>query len=165
MSDGTWMTYADLATLRGINHASAFKLALRRRWRRQKNNTGQMTVFVPSAWSDTSQDNAHDVSHQAEAFEAALAAVREAHAGETATLREQLAAANGRVDRAEAGREAERERADTLRDRLAAAEAAAEQARAQVEAARERADAAELAEAARRSAGVLARLRAAWRGE
>ena len=56
-------------------------------------------------------------------------------------------------------------RADALRDQLVAAEAAAEQARADAEAARDREDAADRADTARRSSGLLARLRAAWRGE
>jgi chromosome segregation ATPase len=158
MSDGTWMTYADLAALRGINHASAFKLALRRKWRRQKNNTGQMTVFVPSAWSDTSQDNAHDVSHQAETFQAALVAVREAHASETATLREQLAVANSRADQAVVDRrqvearadQAEADRRQAEADRGAAI-ALADQTVALLRDAVARADRAEAAVAADRS--------------
>jgi hypothetical protein len=109
------------------------------------------------------------------------------------TLREQLAAANNRADqaeadrrqfearadRAEAGREAEREhavraeqgrdseraRADALRDRLASAEIAVEQAQRQAQTAQDDAERLREADAARRSAGVLARLRAAWRGE
>jgi chromosome segregation ATPase len=98
-----------------------------------------------------------------------------------------------RADRAEQGREGERARADALRDRIEAmqeqlAEAEAEgaasdveianltaqlkQARAEAQAAQiaqseVEADAAELrqAEAERRARGLLARLRAAWRGE
>ena len=112
MSDGAWMTYSDLAKLRGINSASAFKLALRRKWRRQKNNMGQMTVFVPATWSDTSQDNAHDASHQGETFETALTAIREAHAGEITALRERAVTAERRTDQAEAARQAAEARAD-----------------------------------------------------
>jgi hypothetical protein len=79
----------------------------------------------------------------------------------------------------------ERTRADALRDRIeaiaaqiAAAEAASDvemanltaqlkraRARAEAQAAQDRAAEAERADAARRSAGVLARLRAAWRRE
>jgi DNA repair exonuclease SbcCD ATPase subunit len=91
-----------------------------------------------------------------------------------------------RADRAESSRDTERSRADELRDRLddlgskldgAQAELAtamdlAEQATAEREAAQiaqgeAEADAAELrqAEAERRARGVLARLKAAWRGE
>ncbi len=113
MSDGTWMTYAELAALRRINQASAFKLALRHRWRRQKNNTGQMTVFVPSAWSDTSQDNAHDMSRQTEEFRAGPTAIAVGVLeAAVSTLREQLAAANDRADQAEANRRAAEGRAD-----------------------------------------------------
>jgi hypothetical protein len=51
------------------------------------------------------------------------------------TLRDQLAAANGRADRPEAGREAERERADDLAGRLANARAELAAAQGQAEAA------------------------------
>jgi hypothetical protein len=155
MSDGTWMTYAELAALRRINQASAFKLALRRRWRRQKNNTGQMTVFVPSAWSDTSLDDAHDMSRRTEAFRGdptdltrAISALEAA----VSALRDQLAAANGRADRAEAGREAERERANDLAGRLADAQAELAAAQSQAEAATARAMAAMQADLAKAEA-------------
>jgi hypothetical protein len=146
MSDGTWMTYAELAALRRINQASAFKLAFRHRWRRQKNNTGQMTVFVPSAWSDTSQDNAHDMSRQTEAFRGdptdltrAVSALEAA----VSTLRDQLVVASGRADRAEVGREAERARADRAEAATDAANSRADGAEARADRAEARADRAE----------------------
>jgi hypothetical protein len=79
--------------------------------------------------------------------------------------------ASGRT-RAEQGRDSERTRADALADQvyvmeahLAEAERAAEQARRQAKEAQDRADAAARADTARRQAGLVARLRAAWRGE
>jgi hypothetical protein len=175
LSDGTWMTYADLAKLREINQASAFKLALRHRWRRQKTNTGQMTVFVPSAWSDTSQDNAHDVSRQNEAFQAALAAVREVHAREISALREMAETAERRADQAEAdrraavaladqtvllltdavsradqaeqGREAARKRAHELANRMFVVQGAADRAEAEAGDLRRQVEAAQIAQA------------------
>jgi hypothetical protein len=131
-----------------------------------------MTVFVSSAWLDPSQDNARDVSHQADAFEAALTAIREAHAGETAALRERADGAERRAAQAEQGRDAERARADALRDRIEAmqvqlgAEAeAAVQARRQAQAAQDNAEILREADAARKGRGRLARVLAAWRGE
>jgi chromosome segregation ATPase len=144
MSDGTWMTYAELAALRRINQASAFKLALRRRWRRQKNNTGQMTVFVPSAWSDTSQDNPADI-RTVSALETAVS-----------TLREQLAAANDRADQAESDRRAAEGRADQADADRRAAIALTDQTVALLTDAVARADQAEQGrEAARTRADVL----------
>jgi hypothetical protein len=84
-----------------------------------------------------------------------------------------------RADRAESSRDAERSRADELRERLddlgnklsdAQAELATSQDQAeaaQIGQSEAEADAAELrqAEAERRARGLLARLRAAWRGE
>ena len=37
-SEGRWMTYAELAQLRGIDKQSAARLTFRRRWRRQKSH-------------------------------------------------------------------------------------------------------------------------------
>ncbi len=98
----------------------------------------------------------------------------------------QAEAVVARAERAEAGRDAERARADALADRmhvlqaeLVAAETAAGQARTDAQAAErahaeasvsllalsEQLDAYEVEATARRGRGVLARLRAAWRGE
>jgi hypothetical protein len=41
------MTYAELGQLRGINTASAKRLASRRKWRRQPGNDGTARVAVP----------------------------------------------------------------------------------------------------------------------
>jgi hypothetical protein len=151
MADGRWLTYAELAKLRGIDRASAFKLALRHRWRRQKNNAGHMTVFVPSSFidqRDASEGNGYDLSH---AFETALAAIREAHAGELAALRE-------RVDMSRA-------LSDRLERDLAAARTATDTARSDARTAQERADALRQRESAWWGQGRWARLRAAWRGQ
>jgi hypothetical protein len=47
-ADGTWLTYAELAALRGIDRQSAARLTFRRHWRRQKDNRGTVRVFVPT---------------------------------------------------------------------------------------------------------------------
>jgi chromosome segregation ATPase len=69
-----------------------------------------------------------------------------------------LAEADGRADRAEQALAGERNRADMLRDRLEAAEQAHGKAT-------QAADELRQAEAARKGRGLVARLRAAWRGE
>ena len=48
--DGRWLSYADLAAMRGIDKPSAMKLALRHQWRRRKDNCGWMQVYVPGEW-------------------------------------------------------------------------------------------------------------------
>jgi hypothetical protein len=80
--------------------------------------------------------------------------------------------AEARADRAEATVTGERQRADVLRDRIdamqaqvAAAEAAAEQGRVGAQAAQDAAEALRRTDDARKATGLVARLRAAWRGE
>ena len=92
-----------------------------------------------------------DTPDNAAAFAAALAAVREAHAGEAAALREHLERAEKRVEELLAGHEL------TMR-RVADADARAQAAQQAVEEFRR-------LEEARKARGRLARLRAAWRGE
>ena len=84
----------------------------------------------------------------AAAFDAALTAVREAHAGETAAMRDRIEVMQVALDRAEAGRDAERVRADALADearvmqaKLATAEVVVDQARRDAQATQDRADA------------------------
>ena len=170
------MTYAELAEARGIDKASALKLAFRHKdWPRRKNNRGQMQVCVPPDWAagqDKSMDDAADASIDlsgiTNSFDAALA-----------VLRERAEAADQRADRAEQALAGERSRADVLRERLdvQAAElttARVGQEQAETAAAADRAargqaevEAKQLreAEAARQSLGRWARIRAAWRGE
>ena len=78
----------------------------------------------------------------------------------------------GRADRADAALTAERARADALRDRLDAqagdlslVKAAIDRTQAEARAARERAEALQREDDARKARGLLARLRAAVRGE
>jgi chromosome segregation ATPase len=223
--DGRWLTYDELAQIRGISRPSAERLVLRNRWRRQRDNQRVVRILVPldrlsddtsdHASADTSADVSSDVSGAIGAFEAALEAIKSAHAGEISALRERAETAERRAeaadtdrraaqvradqamrdrdaerqraDRSEQGREGERARADALRDRMdilqaqltaveaegaasdvAVAELTAElrdarrQAEEEVQAAETRREA---EAAARRSLGLVARLRAAWRGE
>jgi len=177
-SEGTWMTYSELAAIRGIGRASAFKLALRHKWRRQKNNQGQVTILVPPGWSEPSQDEAHDVSRQIAAFETALAVIEaalveankradaaqvfaERTLAELADAHARTDAAVARAEVADGDRRAAEQRAEELRERIDALQV-------QLAARQEVIDAAEVtrrAEYERRARGLLARLRAAWRGE
>jgi hypothetical protein len=182
VSDGTWMTYGDLANLRQIDRASAFKLALRHKWRRQKNNKGQVTVLVPSdqlPGQDRSQDAAHDLSRHTAAFETALAAIEAAHARELATLREQIAGAEqariamqamveqfaGQLRDADEVMKAERSRSvaeiAAMQHGLDAARVEAQEA---VQAAQEAQDAVEALRRATEVRKARGRLRRAWDG-
>jgi len=135
---------------------------------------------------DNQPDDTSDSARPTILLEAAISALREQQEHERAALREQIDREGARADRAEQGRDAERARADELRDRLddlqrrlAAAEAEGneltvetaeltaqlKQARAEAqEAAKAEADLRQV-EAERRGRGLLARLRATWRGE
>jgi hypothetical protein len=112
--DGRWLTYAELAELRGITRKAAIRLTQRHQWRRQPGNDGATRVFVPAdiARRQTPRDGGTpddgDGTKNTPFHAKALAALE----GAVAALREQL-------ERAEAGREAERSRADVLRERVA----------------------------------------------
>jgi methyl-accepting chemotaxis protein len=181
--DGRWVSYEKLAAARGIDRASAFKLTLRNKWRRQKDNKGTVTVLVPIDWltpsrdtsRDGSWDKSDDMSRMVNALEAAIATLRErAEAAERradqAEARAKAAerradAAEARADAAEARTEALQVRLEYVTDELQAMERIADQARAQAQEAVQRAEAIKQAEAARRARGYLIRFVAAWRGE
>jgi hypothetical protein len=144
--EGRWLTYDEIAKIRGIGRASAVKLAQRERWQRRPGNDRTARVLVPLDWlrparrsGDTSPEEfpeaSRGLSRVIGVLEAAIAASKERAAADAATistLREQLAEANrrahsdaaaiveanGRADRAEQGGDSERTRADALRDRL-----------------------------------------------
>jgi hypothetical protein len=144
--EGRWLTYDEIAKIRGIGRASAVKLAQRERWQRRPGNDRTARVLVPLDWlkparrsGDTSPEEFPEASRELSrvigVLEAAIAASKERAAADAAaisTLREQLAEANrrahsdaaaiaeanARADRAEQGRDSERTRADALRDRL-----------------------------------------------
>lgn len=122
-TDGQWMTYTELAELRRIDKPSAVKLAIRRKWRRQKNNRGQMQVFVPADWiapgRDKSVDTGADLSRVISALEAAVAG-----------LRDRAEAAERRADKAEARAERTEAERDRLRERIAELERQLAEARA-----------------------------------
>jgi hypothetical protein len=174
-----WMTFTELATLRGISKLSAVALVRRHSWRRQRDNQGHMTALVPAAWADTEPtseptdqpaDQA-DISLTARSLavlEDALAAIREAKDSEIATLhgvidglRASIARGEDRAGRVEQQRDTLRDRLNTMQEQLADAHAAlqaAEEAKTRAERAeqgrdeeRGRADRAEATTTAERS--------------
>ena len=189
---GRWMSYDELAAVRGIKRIGAVRLVQRHKWRRQAGNDGLARILVPhdalqpvprtaarigapfndagTAAPDVAGSDAGNAAGTG--IETVLAALREAHGSELARLTEAVTAERTRAD-------ALRDRVDKLTGRLAEAEAEGNaltietaELTAQVKAAkaeaREAQDAAEelrQAAAARRGRGRLVRLRAAWRGE
>ncbi len=169
-ADTRWMSYAELARARRITTASAIKLAMRRGWRRQKDNQGVMRALVPLKWAEPAPGRNFDpgahVSEAIAALETSVAALRErAEAAErTAQIERE------RADRAEVARRAELSRGNFLRDRIDALRAELATAALELEAARREAfEAAQGAEALRqadsrwRTLGRLTRIRGAWR--
>ena len=187
------MTFAELAVARGISKDSAIALVRRKRWRRQRDNTGFVIALVPNDGPARRRVASDEADHHAAAFETALAAVEAAHAAEVSVLREhadaaeqgriaaqkladhalaQLADATARADRAEAAIAGERARADVLNDRIDDANeradravARAEQSRTEAEEALRRIDEMARADRIQRVMSRWARLRAAWRRE
>jgi hypothetical protein len=112
---GRWMTYDEIAATRGIKRSGAVRLVQRQRWRRQAGNDGYARVLVPhdeqhpvrgtrphvnlrEGGDDGRGDGGGDI---AATFEAALTVIREAHAGEIATLRDMVGGLRDTVARAE----------------------------------------------------------------
>jgi hypothetical protein len=181
-ADGRWMTYAELGQARGISKESALKLALRRKWRKQDDNRGHVRVYVPIEWAErrdigaaSGADARADLSRAINAFGDTIATLREQLERERA----QAEAAARRADQADArtaaaevGRAAERARSVVEHDRAEAAERRADALQVQLDQtlaesrdAAQRAERLQRTEEARRNAGLLTRLRAAWRGE
>jgi hypothetical protein len=181
--DIRWLTYAELGQVRGISTASATRLAFRRKWRRQPGNDGIVRVAVPAGEDQPRSDKPHDdmgddradIMRLVSALEAAIATAREREQTDAATitgLREQLAEAierakttEARAERADAALTGERAKADALRERLEAREGDLDMARTQAATAHEALKALRQADDARKARGLMARLRAAVRGE
>jgi len=81
--DGRWLSYAEIAHLRGISIASAKRLVLRHRWRRQTDNRNVVRILVPADTiaeaasraersADTAEHVTPDVSHDIGRVMAAL---------------------------------------------------------------------------------------------
>ena len=137
--DGRWMTYIELADIRGIDQHSVRRMAHRAKWRRQKDNHGTVRIYVPNSQATRPRrprDKSVGASLGMPAGEPTdLSVVIRPLEAAIATLREQLEQANSRADRAEAARDAERAQVDALRDRLNAMQEQLADAHAALEAA------------------------------
>jgi hypothetical protein len=152
--DGRWMTYAELGQARGISKESALKLALRRKWRKQDDNRGQVRVYVPIEWTlirdkraALGADERADMSRAISVLDAAVA-----------TLKQELAHGNARFEAERTARMTAEAEATALRVQIDHARAEAGEAARAVAALRQ-------ADDARKAIGRLARLKQAWRGE
>jgi hypothetical protein len=150
--DGRWLTYAELAAIRGINRASAVKLVQRERWQRSSGNDRARTVrvLVPPDWLQLAKErppDTGDVPTMSGEYTRMLAAANvradEANKRADAALAvadrtlAQLAASNAAITE-------ERERVTDLQRELATAQAdlaeqrgLSEQARAEAQEAQE----------------------------
>ena len=144
------MTYAEIANRLGVSGEAARQVVRRRGWHRiVPNRPGATTVVIVPADElpglrerDTQPPDGGDTRTPdgAQAFDAALTAIREAHAGETEALRSQLDRERERADRAEQAAANERARADQVQQRVDAADADRRAAEARADRAARRAE-------------------------
>jgi hypothetical protein len=174
--NGAWMTKAELALVRGISVASAYRLIRRQGWRRQPGNDGKVRVLVPTDWAaahdpdptaipeDIPTDRPSDGERLVLLLEAANVRADEANkrASDALALADrtlaQLADAGTRAD--VAGK-----RADRAEARAVQAEQARDQARDAHQGTLQALRRMEAAEAERKARGRLRRAWQAWRGE
>jgi hypothetical protein len=160
---GRWLTYAELAAIRGIGRASAVKLVQRERWQRSSGNDRARTVrvLVPDDWLQPARERSEPSGKPPQASVengGILAAIEAAHAGEVARL-------NARIDVLMTRSETMAAEILIVQAKLAEAERAHEQARADAQATQDRLEAYRREEASRKARGLVARLMAAWRRE
>jgi hypothetical protein len=160
-NDGRWMTYAELADLRGISRKAAARLTLRHGWRRQPGNDGTTRVHVPDAMARRQTPRADRPlsglsNPRADALADANRRADEANARADAAL---ALAEQTMVQLADAGA-----RADRFERDLSAALEAADAARGQARVAEDRAGELARAEETRRAKGRLRRAWDGWRG-
>src|SRR5215469_12464778 len=100
--DGQWLTYDEIAAARGTEKVGAIRWVQRHKWRRQPGNDGLVRVLIPHealtpsalrgqqsrTVTPTVVSTVTPPDGAAAAFEAALAALREAHAGELIAIRQ-----------------------------------------------------------------------------
>jgi len=108
------MSIAELAESRRITKASAWRLAYRRGWHRQKANDGTVRVYVPfgrdrpqtdnpnDRQNDSHNDSPTDTAPDIGAIVSAKDEVIRAHEGHIASLKDALTKAETRADAAEA---------------------------------------------------------------
>jgi len=121
-----WLTYDQIAALRGTAKIGAIRWVQRHKLRRQPGNDGLVRILVTpdilaqsgsrrSAPDSAQNSPQNSAQNGAAAFETALTAIREAHAGELTALREQLQEQRSRADKAEAEVQTARAEAEKLR--------------------------------------------------
>jgi hypothetical protein len=135
IGEGRWLTYTELAEIRGIGRESAVKLAQRERWRKLSGNSPDRTVrvFVPAEWLKPAKGG-----HVGEGFPEGFGELSRLVSDlqdTVAFVRERAEAAEARADAADADRrtaearaEAERARADQAEEDRRAAEVRADAA-------------------------------------
>ena len=148
--DGRWMTYAEIARLRGISKASAERLVFRRHWRRQQGNDRTLRVLVPPEFlsGDASGDTSGDVpANQSrkppDDTQGARASALATFENVATVLREQLDQANQRTQEANKRADVAVALADRTLAQLAETSARADRAEQSIETERGRADRAE----------------------
>ena len=157
---GRWISYTELAEMRGTDKTSALKLALRKKWPRRKDNHGTMHVCVPPEWlgawgnrrppdntpnnMPSSAPNGVDISRSISTLEMALASAdKRADQAEKRADRAEIRAeqAEARADQAKQAVEMERNRADRAEPGREAAQIRVDRAEQATDALRERLDA------------------------
>lgn len=160
--DSRWVSYAELALIRGITRDSAIRLVRRERWRKLPGNAGgSVRILVPDAWLQpalgaSSPDRGGQIPGDP--------------GGDPGGLRGLLAGWQQALELARIRAEAEVIRADRAEARAKQAEQDRRGAETRADCLRERLEAAQLEAAELRqreaqwwSRGRLARLWAAWR--
>ena len=138
-SDIRWLSYQQIAGLRGISRASAERMVRKHRWRRTVNNHGMTVAAVPLDYAEPERSNPAERPHERSAeIRPDLSALERA----IDTLREQLVRERDRGDIATTERDAVREEIMGVRLQLTAAEGRVQALEAEVSAAREAAAAA-----------------------
>ena len=156
---GLRLTYAEIAARLGISGDAARQLVRRRGWLRIVPNRRGATTTVIVPEDDLASEQRRDTRPADEGGSTPDGNRLELRLALTLVdrLSQQVADATAKVDQAE-------RRADQAMERADRAEARADAANAAAQAAQERAEALQRESDARKARGLLARLRAAWRG-
>jgi predicted nucleic acid-binding Zn-ribbon protein len=115
---GQWMSYAQLAEIRGITKKAAQRLTLRHQWRRQPANDGGVLVWVPEDAAAPGRQTGGQTVRRDGGSDTLMAGALAALEDAVAALRDQLDVANARAERAEADRADGRQQADDLRAQI-----------------------------------------------
>jgi hypothetical protein len=140
---GRWLSYDDIAELRGIGRESAVKLVQREKWRKMEGNDGTARALVPPNWLKPARKRSGELSRILNAFEDGIKAIGTLQATLPTALAAELTTIREQID-------AERARGDALQVALDIERAA------RIEA--------EVERAVFWSQGIIARTIAAWRG-